>query len=57
MGIGGDDEHEIRHVPGTDQQVGGHVEAIETNIRTNGGSPVEPTTWSQIKNFFKELLR
>lgn len=26
-----------------------HVEAIETNIRTNGGSPVEPSTWGRIK--------
>ena len=33
-----------------------HVEAIETNIRTNGGSPVEASTWTQIKNWFKELL-
>ncbi len=29
-----------------------HVEAIDTNIRTNGGSPVEPSTWTKIKNFF-----
>ena len=35
-----------------------HVEAIETNIRTNGGSPVEnPSTWSQIKNWFRKLIR
>lgn len=33
-----------------------HVEAIETNIRTNGGSPVEPSTWSQIKDWFRELF-
>jgi hypothetical protein len=33
-----------------------HVEAIETNIRTNGGSPVNPGTWSKIKNFFSSLF-
>ena len=32
-----------------------HVEAIETNIRTNGGSPVEKSTWSRIKDWFKNL--
>ena len=34
-----------------------HVEAIETNIRTNGGSPVRASTWSQIKGWFRGLLR
>ena len=34
-----------------------HVEAIETNIRTNGGSPVEPSTWSQIKEWFRGLVQ
>lgn len=33
-----------------------HVEAIETNIRTNGGTPVEPGTWSKIKSFFRDLF-
>ena len=33
-----------------------HVEEIDTNIHTNGGSPVEPNTWSKIKNFFSNLL-
>jgi hypothetical protein len=33
-----------------------HVEAIETNIRTNGGSPVERSTWGQIKDWFRSLV-
>ena len=33
-----------------------HVEAIEPNIRTNGGSPVEQGTWSKIKAFFASLV-
>jgi hypothetical protein len=35
-----------------------HVEKIETNIRTvpDPVSPVEDSTWSKIKSFFKELL-
>jgi hypothetical protein len=33
-----------------------HVVEINTNIRTNGGSPVEPGTWSKIKNFFSNLF-
>ncbi len=33
-----------------------HVEEIDTNIHTNGGSPVEPSTWSKIKSFFGNLF-
>jgi len=33
-----------------------HVEEIDTNIHTNGGSPVEQSTWSQIKNWFENLI-
>ncbi|MCK4510908.1 hypothetical protein KAW64_04170 [bacterium] len=33
-----------------------HVEEIDTNIHTNGGSPVEPSTWSKIKDFFGNLF-
>jgi hypothetical protein len=33
-----------------------HVEEIRNNIHTNGGSPVEESTWSKIKEFFIELF-
>ena len=33
-----------------------HVDEINTNIHTNGGSPVEPSTWTRIKQFFAELF-
>ena len=33
-----------------------HVEAINTNIRTNGGSPVDDSTWGKIKSFFSNLF-
>jgi hypothetical protein len=33
-----------------------HIVEINTNIHTNGGSPVEPSTWSKIKDFFKGLF-
>ena len=33
-----------------------HVEAIETNIRTNGGSPVDDSTWGKIKALFMRLV-
>jgi len=33
-----------------------HVEEIDTNIHTNGGSPVEQSTWSQIKGWFQNLI-
>ncbi len=29
-----------------------HIVEVNTNIHTNGGSPVEPNTWSKIKSFF-----
>ncbi len=33
-----------------------HVEEIETNIHTNGGSPVDDSTWGKIKSFFTQLF-
>lgn len=33
-----------------------HIVEISTNIHTNGGSPVEPSTWSKIKDFFRDLF-
>lgn len=33
-----------------------HVEEIGTNIHTNGGSPVDDSTWGKIKSFFRDLL-
>jgi len=33
-----------------------HVDEIDTNIHTNGGSPVEQSTWSQIKSWFQNLI-
>ena len=33
-----------------------HVEEIRDNIHSNGGSPVEPSTWSQIKSWFGSLF-
>ena len=34
-----------------------HVEEIKDNIHTNGGSPVEQSTWGAIKEFFSNLFR
>ena len=33
-----------------------HIEDIRDNIHSNGGSPVDPSTWSQIKNWFRGLI-
>ena len=33
-----------------------HVEEIRDNIHTNGGSPVEQSTWSRVKEFFRGLF-
>ncbi|MCK4409382.1 MAG: hypothetical protein KAW67_04820 [Candidatus Eisenbacteria sp.] len=33
-----------------------HVEEIRDNVHTNGGSPVEASTWSKIKSFFEGLF-
>jgi hypothetical protein len=33
-----------------------HVESIDTNIHVGTGSPVEPTTWGAIKEFFSKLF-
>ncbi|MFH1689986.1 MAG: hypothetical protein ABIE42_07080 [Candidatus Eisenbacteria bacterium] len=33
-----------------------HVEEIRDNVHTNGGTPVEPSTWGRIKGFFANLF-
>ena len=33
-----------------------HIEEIDTNVETNGGSPVGDSTWTKIKSFFRDLF-
>lgn len=33
-----------------------HIDEIDTNVETNGGSPVDDSTWGKIKSFFRELF-